>query len=343
MTKLLLYLNPSGDPLNGLLARGRMPVFPFYTTVSRLNHKPDSFDCKLYSKPFSEIVKLPNHHMSFGDCCDLRATELLQLPGNIYVMWSGGIDSTAVLTAILRNWPKSDLERVTVLCDNNSIKENRNFFAIVAKNFKILPSSHQMEKYCKLGYVVTGELNDQLFGSEVVGKCVETWGESAIHDDWKVVAPKLFSLLSPEYGAEAYDNYRQIAFESHFELQTTQDFFWFLNFTQKWQHVQLRMLISTSWTDPKTYFLNLCSFFDTEYFQIWSIHNQNKKIQDTWLSYKYIAKEYIIDYSKDESFKNKLKIASGPNLFIGSEFHWSIDEDWNYLSKDDTMLRLLRD
>jgi hypothetical protein len=343
MTKLLLYLNPSGNFLDGLLPKGSMPVYPFYTTVSRLKYKPDSFDCKLYSKPLVDIVALPNHRLSFANCCDQRAVELLQLSGNIYVMWSGGIDSTALLVAILKNWPGTELDRVTVLCDNHSIKENRNFFKIVVNNFKILPSTNNLEQYCKLGYVITGELNDQLFGSDVVGTCVEAFGDTAIQSEWKVVAPKIFELLSPQYGAKCYDNYKNIVSESPFELKTTHDFFWFLNFTQKWQNVQLRTLMVTTWTDTKTYFPKLIAFFDTEYFQVWSIHNQDKKIKHTWLSYKYIAKEYIIEYTKDSSFINKPKIPSLPNLFIGTQFHWSIDEDWNYLTKDETMLRLLKD
>jgi hypothetical protein len=343
MTKLLLYFNPSGNFLDGLLRKGNMPIYPFYTNVSRLNYKPDSFDCKLYSKPLADIVALPNHGLSFADCCDQRAVELLQLSGNIYVMWSGGIDSTALLVAILKNWPSNELTRITVFCDNNSIKENRNFFRTVINNFKLLPSTSNLEQYCKLGYVINGEMGDQIFGSDVAGVAVKAFGDTAIQADWKVLAPKVFELLSPQYGADCYDNYKNIALESPFELKTTQDFFWFLNFTQKWQNVQFRPLMVTTWTDPKTYFPKLIPFFNTDYFQVWSIHNQDKKIKDTWLSYKYTAKEYIIEYTKDNSFINKLKIASLPNLLIGKDFHWSIDEDWNYLTKDETMLRLLKD
>jgi hypothetical protein len=343
MTKLLLYLNPQGDALEGLLAKGRMPVFPFYTTVSRLNYKPDSFDCKQYAKPLSEITRLPNHNMTFGECCELRATELLQLTGNIYVMWSGGIDSTSLLVSILKMWPKQDLDRVTVLCDNNSIKENRNFFSIVAKNFKILPTTDNIENYCKLGHVLTGEIGDQLFGSDMVGKCVEAWGDEVIDTDWRIVAPKVFELFSPKYGKEAYDNYRNIVNEAPFELKSTQDFFWFLNFTQKYQHVQLRTLVTTRWSDPKTYFPKVIAFFDTDYFQVWSIHNQSKKIKSTWLSYKYTAKEYIVDYTKDTSYLNKLKINSLQNIYMGFQFHWSIDEEWNFLNKEETLLRLIKD
>ena len=73
-------------------------------------------------------------------------------------------------------------------------------------------------------------MNDQLFGSDIVGKCVDAWGDSAIRDDWKIVAPKLFELFSPKHGAECYENYKNIVPESPFELKTTHDFFWFLNF-----------------------------------------------------------------------------------------------------------------
>ncbi len=343
MNKLLMCLHPDGRNFTEFLSKRHMPVYPYFSLVSRLNYKPDAFDHKLLCKTLSEIMQLPKHNDSFAQCADRRAIELLNVPGNIYVLWSGGIDSTVVLTAILRNWPSEDLKRITVLCNKDSINENRNFFTTVAKNFKIATSSADFEQYCKLGHVITGELGDQLFGHDLVGKCEEVAGEGAIQADWKVMAPKVLKSLFGDQGINFYETYRPIATEAPFELKSAHEFFWFLNFTQKWQHVQLRSLMSNTWTDPKKYFKKVLHFFDTEYFQIWSIHNQGAKIKTTWHSYKYSAKEYVVDYTKDESFHNKLKLPSMTNLYVCSTFYWSIDEDWNYLNKEETMMRLLKD
>jgi len=341
-SKLLLFLNPWINEIADKFPQGTLPVFPFYQSVSRLNYKPDAFDCKLISEPIADIIALPNHGMSFDQLCDQRALDIKKRNGTIFVMWSGGIDSTAVLTAMLRNWSDSELHRLVVLCNVDSIKENPNFFKLLAKKrIVVQTSSADIEQHLKYGTVVTGELGDQLFGSDIIGSCISVFGEQAITMPWQDIAPAMFNKFSSTHGAAAYDNYKNIADECPFPLVTAQDFFWWLNFTQKWQHVKLRTLATKTWTDPANTFQNLIHFFDTVPFQVWSLHNGDKKIKSTWESYKYLAKEYIISYTKDESYMTKLKVASLSNLYFGRECNWAIDENWKFLTKEQALERLL--
>jgi len=341
-SKLLLFLNPWINEIADKFPQGTLPVFPFYQSVSRLNYKPDAFDCKLISEPIADIIALPNHGMSFDQLCDQRALDIKKRNGTIFVMWSGGIDSTAVLTAMLRNWSDSELHRLVVLCNVDSIKENPNFFKLLAKKrIVVQTSSADIEQHLKYGIVVTGELGDQLFGSDIIGSCISAFGEQAITMPWQDIAPAMFNKFSSTHGAAAYDNYKNIADECPFPLVTAQDFFWWLNFTQKWQHVKLRTLATKTWTDPANTFQNLIHFFDTVPFQVWSLHNGDKKIKSTWESYKYLAKEYIISYTKDESYMTKLKVASLSNLYFGRECNWAIDENWKFLTKEQALERLL--
>ena len=336
-TKLLLYLNPVELP--GMLPKGHMPVFPFFTGVSRLNYKPDAFNFKQIAEPVSNIVKLPNHKKTFADICNERAIELSKLPGCLYVMWSGGIDSTVAITAILKNWSTEDLKRVVILCNNDSIKENKNFFSVIAKNFKVETSTDKIEEMLKLGYVLTGEMGDQILGSDVPISTAKQ-GEEILFENFETSALKMYSAINQEYAQGYFDKYRPIVDEAPFKIKTIFDFCWWLNFTQKWQHIQLRTFASKSWTDPGRWQARLLHFFDTIDFQVWSIHNHDKKIKTTWHSYKYIAKDYVIDYTKDQSFENKLKLPSLQNLFIGNDFNWAIDEEWNFLNKDQTIERM---
>lgn len=336
-TKLLLYLNPVELP--GMLPKGHMPVFPLFTGVSRLNYKPDAFHFKCLSSPISDILKIPNHNKTFATACDERAMELLKLPGKLYVMWSGGIDSTVVITAILRTWPTADLERVTVLCNNDSIKENKNFFIVIAKKFKIEISTDKIEPLLASGHIVTGELGDQILGSDVPISTAKQ-GEEILFEDYETGAPKMYSAIDRATALEYFDKHRPIVDEAPFKIKTVFDFCWWLNITQKWQHVQLRIFASKSWTNPGKWQHKLLHFFDTVDFQVWSIHNHDKKIKTSWHSYKYIAKEYVVDYTKDQSFMNKLKLPSLQNLFISNDFNWAIDEEWNFLNKDQTIERM---
>jgi hypothetical protein len=336
-TKLLLYLNPVELP--GMLPKGHMPVFPFFTGVSRLNYKPDAFEFKQIAEPISDILVLPNHRKSFAEVCNERAIEISKLPGTLYVMWSGGIDSTVAIAAILKNWSADDLKRVVVLCNNDSIKENKNFFSFIAKNFKVETSTDKIENLLKLGYVLTGEMGDQILGSDVPISTAKQ-GEEILFENFENGALKMYSAINQEYAHGYFNKYRPIIDEAPFKIKTVFDFCWWLNFTQKWQHIKFRTLASKSWTDPGKWESRLLHFFDTLDFQVWSIHNHDKKIKTSWHSYKYIAKEYVIEYTKDQLFMNKLKLPSLQNLFLGNEFNWSIDEEWNFLDKAQTLERI---
>jgi hypothetical protein len=332
-SQLLLFLSPWAEEVKGHLPTGTISAFPFYQTVSRLNYRPDIFNCKLYGESVADLLKLAYDNSTFSQTADARAQDLLAKSHSVdrvFVMWSGGIDSTVALTSIYKNWPDSALSKLTVLCNGISIKENPEFFKfIVSKKTNIETSSPRLEPFLKQGLVITGELGDQIFGSDIVGQCVKLFGEDVIHRSWSDYAPKYFETLA----GDGYDRYQPIVDEAPFKLNTVYDFFWWLNFTQKWQHVQLRTLTSKTWTDPKSTFKNLVHFFDTPEFQLWSINNHHLKIKNTWTSYKFTAKEYVIDYTKDESFLNKKKVPSLINLYAGYETNWAIDTDWNYLDK----------
>ena len=343
MNKLLIVLRPFAEDLKPYLPGNMMPIIPFYTSVSRLNYKPDVFDFKLITDYVPTLTAMPNHNLSFSDVCDKRAIELLNSNEKIFVMWSGGIDSTTVLVAILKNWPASEFFRITVLCNTDSIKENKSFFHIIVKHFKTEVSSVNIESFLKRGIVVTGEFGDQMFGADGVGKCIKIWGEDVINRSWKDIVPVQFTKQSPTNGLATFENYLPIIYESPFEIETVQDFYWWLNFTQNWQHIKLRTLMSKTWSNPKLYFPKLIHFFESTDFQIWSLHNHDKKIKDSWDSYKFTAKDYISSYTGNTDYDSKLKVLSLQNLYYGSEMHWGIDEDWNYLNKEETLQRVKND
>lgn len=340
ISKLLLPLCPWENEFNGKLAEDSLTLFPFYQTVSRLKYKPDAFECKLISDPIEEIVKLPYDNSTYAQSMDRRARELADMNVNTYVMYSGGIDSTGLLVSIYRNWTDEELERLTVFYNTDSVKENPNFFKHISqKKTKTKITTLNLEPYLKDGIVVTGELGDQLMGSDIVGDCVAKFGEESIRQDWTTVAPKFFESVAPN-GLLCYEKYKGIINESPFELKNTHDFFWWLNFTQKWQHVKLRLLVADVWKEQETTFKNIVHFYETPYFQVWSLHNHHLKIKNTWDSYKFTAKEYILDYTKDVSYMSKRKINSLNNVFLGREFNWSIDENWKFLSKEETLERV---
>jgi hypothetical protein len=341
MKRLLSFLHPHArDDLSKVLTKGNMPVWPWYTSVSRCNYKPDAFECVLGGEHVDYIKSLPYHNLSFNDIMNKRALEILKKDGPIFIMWSGGIDSTGVVSAILKTWPKEELKRITVLCSTLSIKENKSFFAHIVKNFKIGQVTHKLEPYAKIGHIITGEFGDQVIGSDNIYIGINLFGEGAIKEDWRKIAPEVFKAMDPVYGLDTYNNYVNIVPESPIDIKTGFDFFWWVNFTQKWQHVKYRALISPTWTDPKQYFPKVIHFYEHVDFQLWAIHKPEERIPKSWTDYKSSIKNYIFDYTNDQSSISQLKVASGPNLYVGIDYNWAIDEDWNFVTQEEAFKRV---
>ena len=99
----------------------------FKARIGTFNDPWGSQISPLYSAPPLKFI-----NDSLADLADRRAIELIKnakdTNRNIIVMWSGGIDSTFVLTAILKNISEADQELITVLLTTHSISDNPDFY-----------------------------------------------------------------------------------------------------------------------------------------------------------------------------------------------------------------------
>ena len=50
---------------------------------------------------------------------------------------------------------------------------------------------------------------------------------------------------------------------------------------------------------------NYFHFYGTEDFQLWSMNNMDKKIKDTWNTYKWVCKDIIYDYTRDADYRQQ--------------------------------------
>jgi hypothetical protein len=191
------------------------------------------------------------------------------------------------------------------------------------------------------GWVVTGELGDQIFGHDMTGMCATRYGEGAIHDNWEKYIPKLFESFAPGGNKYVYETLSPILIEAPFKITTVYEFGWWYNITQKWQHVKLRCFSSNTWKNPKYSHTKMIHFYDHIDFEIWSIYGQELKIDKTMKSFKQVSKEFSINWSKDSDFINKRKETSLVNLFIGHEMNWGLDDNWNFLTKEQALEKLL--
>lgn len=256
--------------------------------------RTDTVDFGFKYKTLTPIPELTQYSETFAQTCEKTGWELVnkadQNDCSINLMWSGGIDSTVALISIIKT---GKTERLRVLLSPASVEEYPLFFnTFIKDNLQYSLTDNPKAEMRIQDINVTGEIGDQLFGSAAILKAYDSG--------------KLFSPYA-EYMHKGFLRKleSQIA-KCPVELTTTFDFLWWFNFSMKYQNVQLRLYPSVQIPYGK-----ITHFFDTTDFQLWSLNNPDKKIKSTPESYKFTAKDYIYEFTKDADYRdNKLKIGS---------------------------------
>jgi len=262
---------------------------------------------------------------SYEEVCDDRAREILgsaeKLGVRIYVLYSGGIDSTCLLISLLKQATPQQKKNIVVLLSHESIAENPRFYEEhIRGKLKVESSIMFVNLLGGNDILLSAELNDQVLGSDLIAKMIARYGSSVIHkpyDRSQVVA--IFSdILSGDTQTAAFylDLFERIREVAPVPIDTNFEFLWWVNFTTKWQACLLYVLLFTSPRNARavtkdyldTRFL---AFYNTDEFQLWALNNLDKRIKDSWASYKWVAKEVIYDYTRDAEYRdNKTKVAS---------------------------------
>lgn len=313
--QLTCVLKKGGMSPFNFMPRPELGFHPFYRAVSRLDYRTELFNSKKGAEPVKEIINLSLPSWSFEECCLHRARELLDQNREHYeISYSGGIDSTVMVVSLLRVWPEEALKKITMRLSHQSINENPSFFDQHISRFQIRSSFEEMSEVLlhSNALMVTGELGDQAFGSDLLMAPCRMFGDSILKADYREVAPKIIELAvgRPDVGRAIFEYFHPIVEECPFPIRTAFDFFWWFNFTQKWQLVKYRYCRDENWNLEATLGKHVLHFFDTPYFQKWSLNNHDLKIQDSWLSYKMPAKKFIYEYTKDENQLALAKIQS---------------------------------
>jgi hypothetical protein len=320
--------------------------FKLFPSASLPIDRTGSFSLPLATTSLFPLPSLRPFSKTYETICDERAVELLaraeKLDCSLYVFWSGGIDSTLVLVSLLKNATPEQRERLVVLMSEESIIENPNFYRDHIHGVLRRESSHVFPYLLGTNnFFVNGEHNDQLFGAELCGQFMNHYGEAVIH---KRYARNLFvSFFTHKVGdanlAVWYvDLLEGLAERAPIGLSTNHDIIWWFNFVAHWQSVFMRTLLYTAERNKdlisKEYITSrYAPFYSTDDFQLWSMNNLDKKIKDTWKTYKWPAKDIIYDYTKDAEYRdNKTKQGS---LFL-ILYH---QEPFNYI---DDSFRLMR-
>jgi hypothetical protein len=351
MTKRLLYYNPHivNEPVNQRLP-GIRRFSQLFALIDRTVSLVDRTHTVKLPVAVHSLFPLPAPipiARTFEDLCNERAVELLrraeQLNVSLYVFWSGGIDSTLVLVSLLKNATPRQLAGLVVLMSEESISEYPKFYDEYIRG-KLQVDSSVMFPYL-LGakqLVVNGEHNDQLFGSDMVGKLVVKFGPEVMHRPYdRNLFFRFFddNINDREATNFCLDRFEELRAAAPVSITTNYLHLWWISFAMKWQAVFMRTLAYASprlVTNIDLGYLNTyyAPFYCTEAFQLWSMANPDQKIKDKWSTYKWVCKDIIYDFTKDADYRdNKIKRGSLYFLLLQQTPYHFIDAGMTFYRK----------
>jgi hypothetical protein len=259
---------------------------------------------------------------SFGEVCRQVAADLIAEAvtndQRIDVAWSGGIDSTVALVALMAGLEqRGELRRLRVMVSTAAIDEYPWFHQnVIMPRLATRALARTLpEALADNAITVTGEHGDQLFGSDKLERFVRA---GTAQMPYRHVMPfYMAEVLRSEKKAAALMEYLapQIA-SAPVPIETTFDFMWWCNFSLKWQQVNLRIPVFRG-GEVGGLRQQVRHFFADARFQAWALSNsQVRKVRD-WRAYKLDAKRVVLDATGDfEYFTHKEKAPSLKNVIV---------------------------
>jgi hypothetical protein len=330
----IIWLNQSNlpDPLQHIVA-DIIPGFDYavYKNVMKLCYTTSFFSrterpgtpFALARDPWHSRLPQPSKFVDFDSITDERCHQLRehQWDRPWLVEWSGGLDSTLVLCALLKNLNKQDLANITVGMTPVSIYENPNFFHNCIKGklqIKDITAPDYQNLY-KTHYLITGEPADMLTGGALAMHACSNGLDLTLpwRDNQSVILDFFAGTSAGSAGAQwlidtmAHDIENRE--ETYPPVDNILEWFHWINLSWKWTTKQIYKF-KPGLHDPKQYFHSLINWFDTDDYQNWSInHGRYSLITDgiSLNSYKKDFRRYIMRIFPDHYYAQfKIKVAS---------------------------------
>ena len=261
--------------------------------------------------------------LDFTDITDARSIELLaksQSYSSVLLFYSGGIDSTMILCAMLKNWSAIDLARVTIVMNQHCIDENRNMFdTYINGRFDVVSTDNYFieHKVTNDTLYVTGALGDPLMADENNMLVFNQMYPDAYNKPWKDNLDTIIAYYAIKsdlvIARRIVDTVTQSLIKSNFDIETVYEFFWWISFNWGWdmdiyQSVWYWRLAPD--TDTKQFLEeNHFIWLNTVDYQDWAINTVGTTLMmgDNIRMAKYSMKKYIYDFNHDlEYFSNKM-------------------------------------
>ena len=263
---------------------------------------------------------MPKYDQDFGlgfeevtdRVCQFLLKNKFDRPWEVY--WSGGIDSTLIVTALLKNLSSADRENITIYCNYYSIIEYPNFFLDCIQPYFRTKDSTRMS-FDNKSYMINGELGDQIFSHRYTRFLYDN---DLGNLDWKKNPDQLISLIQQfsdnKFACWLYEGMESNIRSCNIPILDYKDWFWWLSFNFAWISIMMRDHIIFKNSIPFLEYLDgTINWYRFDEYQQWSMNNnhtglkEGKKARETKIS----SKKYINSvYPDDHYFKYKTKTDS---------------------------------
>lgn len=266
---------------------------------------------------WKHINELPDFDLlidqNIEDLIDERAQEIINFAGSktIYVLFSGGVDSTTVVSALIKN--RSSNTKIELLYTTESLKENPYFFNFI-KQFDFIKCTllefeeiyKYIENHKSPEYILTnGWGSDQIHGYRSINEYPEFQNKN-----WRDCLNEILKRKNL-YQFERVYKYSLDIIEDRIKsifpkpIRTFSEYGWFYNFSFKYTYI--RDVVNLE-ADTDYLRQNNFPFFCTEKFSNWSLYQflTDRMTLDKYSSdstqYKRGLKNYTIKITGDTSF-----------------------------------------
>jgi hypothetical protein len=212
----------------------------------------------------------------------------------IAVTWSGGIDSTVALVALIQTVPAA---RLVVVCNQQSIAEFPSFYQeVIQPNIETITPSEWFARALEF-FNVSGDAGDNVWGT--IDQSFWEKHHHTFNNSWHNWIDQ--SLVDIDF-VEEFCTWSGVNINTVLELRT-----WFY-LCCKWQDKTVKFYFER----PGLSAINAIPFYSVDNtFQNWTMNNLHQIIGERWTDYKVPAKQFINNFFNDNEYLvNKTKVES---------------------------------
>ena len=278
--------------------------------------------------PFNFAVprpwRLPSESLTLQQVFERRVNQLLSTQQQLNICWSGGTDSTALLSAFLMH--ATNLDQLRVLYSPFSLYENREFFEYVQKNFPALQwldiSGDVYLHTVFEGILINGHGGDE-FTASLDQSFFESLGPDGLRQPWQnLITDSTLMEFCQDYFALA-----QRPVETVLEAR-----WWFYAATKNSCLCPKDSILSATATT--------IAFYDCYEFEDYVWNNTDQIMSGPeYKDYKKFLKQYIYDFDKNSHYYYHARKSNSEQLdwYVKKKTHL-LGQQWIAYLSDRTVI-----